>query len=59
MPRLSQIPSGCAFHPRCPQAFDRCRRERPELMQVGQSRAACWLHTPEHAAAPTRGDGHD
>ncbi|MCS6854680.1 MAG: ABC transporter ATP-binding protein [Elioraea sp.] len=45
MPRLTDIPSGCAFHPRCPRAFDRCRRERPELMATdGPSRAACWLH---------------
>ena len=31
MPRLNAIPTGCAFNPRCPQVFDRCRRERPEL----------------------------
>jgi peptide/nickel transport system ATP-binding protein len=43
MPRLTAIPSGCAFHPRCPHAFDRCRRERPELMDAGATRAACWL----------------
>jgi peptide/nickel transport system ATP-binding protein len=43
MPRLTAIPSGCAFHPRCPQAFDRCRRERPELMPAGSTQAACWL----------------
>ncbi len=44
MPRLGEIPEGCAFHPRCPQAWARCRSERPELMPVGASRAACWLH---------------
>jgi peptide/nickel transport system ATP-binding protein len=43
MPRLTAIPTGCAFHPRCPHAFDRCRRERPELMASGATRAACWL----------------
>lgn len=43
MPRLTAIPEGCAFHPRCPYAFDRCRRERPELESVGATRAACWL----------------
>jgi peptide/nickel transport system ATP-binding protein len=43
MPRLTAIPSGCAFHPRCPFAFDRCRVERPELMAAGSTRAACWL----------------
>jgi peptide/nickel transport system ATP-binding protein len=44
MPRLDAIPSGCAFHPRCPHAFDRCRSERPELLPAGASAAACWLH---------------
>ncbi len=43
MPRLAAIPPGCAFNPRCPQAFDRCRIERPELMDAGATRAACWL----------------
>jgi peptide/nickel transport system ATP-binding protein len=44
MPRLNAIPSGCAFHPRCPHVFARCREERPELVPSGASRAACWLH---------------
>ena len=35
-------PSGCAFHPRCPLATERCRRERPELRPlVGGTTAAC------------------
>ncbi len=42
MPRLNAIPAGCAFNPRCPHAVDRCRRERPELMSAGATRAACW-----------------
>jgi len=45
MPRLNAIPDGCAFNPRCPKAFDRCRQETPELVQAGANRAACWLHT--------------
>ena len=44
MPRLTAIPPGCAFHPRCTQAFERCRRERPDLMPTATSLAACWLH---------------
>ncbi|MDP0941480.1 oligopeptide/dipeptide ABC transporter ATP-binding protein, partial [Klebsiella quasipneumoniae] len=31
MPRLTAIPAGCAFNPRCPRVGDRCRTERPEL----------------------------
>ena len=44
MPRLTAIPKGCAFHPRCTQAFDRCWHERPNLLAAGASMAACWLH---------------
>ncbi len=44
MPRLTAIPAGCAFNPRCPRVFDRCRVERPELLDAGRTRAACWLH---------------
>ena len=43
MPRLTAVPSGCAFHPRCPRAIERCGRERPELETAGITRAACWL----------------
>jgi peptide/nickel transport system ATP-binding protein len=52
MPRLTAIPTGCAFHPRCPHAFDRCFAERPELLPAGATRAACWLRAaPLQAAA--------
>ena len=50
MPRLNAIPSGCAFNPRCPKVFDRCRTERPELLSAGTTRAACWLHAPAAGA---------
>jgi peptide/nickel transport system ATP-binding protein len=43
MPRLDALPKGCAFNPRCGVKFDRCERERPALMQAGESKAACWL----------------
>jgi peptide/nickel transport system ATP-binding protein len=45
MPRLTDIPAGCAFNPRCTKVFDRCLTERPDLMATdGPSRAACWLY---------------
>ena len=44
MPRLDAIPPGCAFNPRCPQAFARCRQERPALAPVALTEAACWLY---------------
>jgi len=44
MPRLTAIPPGCAFHPRCPRRFARCDAERPEPMAAGGALAACWLY---------------
>lgn len=44
MPRLSAIPRGCAFHPRCAFAFDRCRAERPEPIPSGTQLVACHLY---------------
>jgi peptide/nickel transport system ATP-binding protein len=48
MPRLTDIPKGCSFHPRCSHVFERCRHERPELQPMQQSLAACWLDEKEH-----------
>jgi peptide/nickel transport system ATP-binding protein len=50
MPRLNAIPKGCAFNPRCPQVFERCQEERPDLAAVSRggqntpTQVACWLH---------------
>ncbi len=43
MPRLTEIPTGCAFNPRCPKSFSRCVAERPDLILVEGSEVACWL----------------
>jgi peptide/nickel transport system ATP-binding protein len=53
MPRLSTIPRGCAFAPRCPQVFERCA-ERPPLVTAGDRGAACWLYDRAPAAADAR-----
>jgi peptide/nickel transport system ATP-binding protein len=47
MPRLTEIPDGCAFHPRCPHSFDRCRSQRPGLLNTEPTKAACWLYDSE------------
>jgi len=52
MPRLTEIPTGCAFNPRCTSRGSRCLAERPELMAAGASRAACWLHDRGGVGAP-------
>lgn len=41
MPRLSSIPKGCAFHPRCPLVIDACHHTQPELRASGASFADC------------------
>ena len=51
MPRLSAIPNGCAFHPRCEFAFDRCRVERPEPRPHGAQMVACHLYDAKESAA--------
>jgi len=45
-PDLSDLPSGCAFHPRCPYAMERCVTESPPLVMTGEDdrSVACWLH---------------
>jgi len=52
MPRLSAIPQGCAYNPRCPKIFTRCVVDRPDLIPAGTTEAACWLYAP---GAPHRG----
>jgi peptide/nickel transport system ATP-binding protein len=44
MPRLSAIPPGCPFNPRCPHAWERCTRDRPEPIQRARHRVACHLY---------------
>ncbi len=43
-PNLANVPQGCAFHPRCNSAVDRCRKETPQLVSVGgKHERACWV----------------
>ena len=41
VPNPLSPPSGCAFHPRCPHADDRCKSERPNLIWRGDAASAC------------------
>jgi len=41
MPRLTAVPSGCAFHPRCPRAHGPCDHALPALLPLGATVAAC------------------
>ncbi|NBD31214.1 MAG: ATP-binding cassette domain-containing protein [Alphaproteobacteria bacterium] len=43
MPRLGALPTGCAFHPRCEFAQDKCRQEPGPTIDRCDGRAACWF----------------
>jgi len=48
VPALTDMPAGCAFESRCPRAFERCKRERPELLSAEPQRhVACFAAMPE------------
>lgn len=50
-PNPMQVPTGCAFHPRCVWALALCRSQRPELLAIGNGRqAACHLLTAASGA---------
>jgi peptide/nickel transport system ATP-binding protein len=43
VPDAAAMPEGCRFHPRCPFAIDRCRREEPPLSEISRDHfASCW-----------------
>ncbi|MHC4047998.1 ABC transporter ATP-binding protein [Bradyrhizobium sp. 23AC] len=43
-PSLAELPTGCAFNPRCGEVVERCRREVPELMKAEHKHMhACWV----------------
>jgi oligopeptide/dipeptide ABC transporter ATP-binding protein len=47
LPNAIDRPSGCHFHPRCPVAVDRCRRETPTLRPAGEGRQVSCHLVPE------------
>lgn len=44
VPGPLDVPSGCVFHPRCPDCDERCRREVPALCSVGEGRLVACHH---------------
>jgi len=51
MPRLGALPDGCAFHPRCPRAEERCRRDPGPTLDACDGRAACWFPVEQEVVA--------
>ncbi|MBF2759752.1 MAG: ABC transporter ATP-binding protein [Ectothiorhodospiraceae bacterium AqS1] len=56
MPRLTEIPPGCAFSPRCQEAMPACFSKRPELVRVGESEVSCLLFEGDERAMRTRAE---
>lgn len=47
VPPATRFPEGCRFHPRCPEAVDRCSTECPALIEISDGHgAACWMREP-------------
>jgi peptide/nickel transport system ATP-binding protein len=52
-PNLIDPPSGCRFHPRCPDAMRVCARKEPIDVELDSDhRVQCWLHGPESEIPP-------
>jgi peptide/nickel transport system ATP-binding protein len=50
-PSLLQPPSGCRFHPRCPDRMDICKSKNPPVEKVNaDDQVACWLYAKEGKA---------
>ncbi|MRN56320.1 ABC transporter ATP-binding protein [Paenibacillus monticola] len=55
IPPIGQLPAGCRFHPRCPQAMEVCRQQEPPNFMVSDDhRTACWLFKDHPAEADDR-----
>ncbi|MFH8445869.1 ABC transporter ATP-binding protein [Streptomyces sp. NPDC018026] len=56
-PDPAAVPSGCAFHPRCPVALDLCATQDQPLREAGTRRRAACVHVGSDGTVPPDGDG--
>jgi len=47
VPNPFNMPAGCRFHPRCPEAREICKAREPELLQLDGRQVRCWKYTDE------------
>jgi peptide/nickel transport system ATP-binding protein len=47
VPSPASPPPGCRFHPRCPEAFERCQAQAPAFYPVGEGGSRCFLQAPD------------
>ncbi len=52
MPRLTELPQGCAFHPRCPLASEICFKEKPPMRVCGDGVFSCWQDAADNTKFP-------
>jgi peptide/nickel transport system ATP-binding protein len=55
VPSPARPPSGCRFHTRCPEAFERCSRQAPALFPLAQGASRCFLAEPAAQSTETPG----
>lgn len=55
VPDLSEMPKGCRFCTRCPEADKRCREQEPGLYDVNGRQVRCWKYAPEGGQDDVRG----
>lgn len=59
VPDLARKPSGCAFHPRCAHAWEKCGQDVPGLTEIEPGHgASCWLHTESTKDTTHANHGH-
>lgn len=55
VPDLSEMPKGCRFCTRCPEADKRCREQEPGLYDINGRQVRCWKYAPEGGQDDVRG----
>jgi len=49
VPNPYQLPKGCSFEPRCEDAMDICKRQAPQLINLGGHYVSCWKYSEQES----------
>ncbi len=58
VPNLWELPAGCPFQPRCPEAFTACHEPPPWIQVAGDHGVLCWLYQDGGQSGSDSGEGH-